>query len=339
MHNNDTNPLFHKAIIESGAATARACYTPTNSLHEQQFLEFLTRLGCEDVPDDQIIKTLRSYPTEEIKQASEVIFNKYSPSVRWAWQPVIDGEGGIIPVRPIDSWRAGKWHKIPILTGFNTNEGGAFTPKKMATSEEFDDFFHTLLPGLSKEDLRTLDKVYPDPLTDPSSKYVDTRIGLGLGAEFKRAEQAYGHFAYVAPVRHTAHFAATAGDEPVYLYHFAVNYSVIGGADHGSQSAYPTYNEEIRYVSDTIEQVSGLMHAYWTSFITTGDPNAVEGRFKDRPKWPVYQPDGGKLIVFGEGNDEIAGGGNEGTAVKVDDDSWAVEECEYWWERTEKFEL
>jgi carboxylesterase type B len=339
LRNTDGKPLFHKAIIESGGATARACYTPSNSLHEQQFREFLGILGAQDVPENKIIQTLRSFTTGQIKHASEAIYMKYNPSVRWPWQPVIDGEGGIVPVRPIDSWRAGKWHKIPILTGFNTNEGAMFTPKKLATPKQFTEFFHTLLPGLSNDDLKTLEKLYPDPLTDPSSKYLDTRIVPGLGPEFKRAEQGYAHFAYVAPVRHTAHFAATAGDKPVYLYHFAVNSSVVGGADHGSHDGYPTYVDDTRRRSDTLEKVAGLMHAYWTSFITTGDPNAVNGRFKNRPKWPVYTPEGGKLIVFGENNDEIAGGVHAGTAVKIDDDTWAVGESKYWWDRTEKFEL
>lgn len=339
LHNTEEKPLFHKAIMESGGPTARACYTATNKIHEQQFREFLTMLDCQKVPEDEIIQTLRGFTTAQIKYASEAVYSKYNPSVRWPWQPVIDGEGGMIPIRPIDSWRAGKFHKIPILTGFNTNEGAMFTPKNLATSKDFRKFFRTLLPGLSNNDLGKLQKVYPDPLTDPSSKYLDTRIVDGLGPEFKRAEQAYAHFAYVAPVKHTAHFVRTDGDRPVFLYHFDVNSSVVGGADHGSGGGYPTYNEDIVRKSDTIGEIAGLMHAYWTSFITTGNPNEVKGKFEDRPQWPAYTLEGGKLIMFGDGNDEIAGGDNAGTAVKIVEDTWAVEECKYWWDRTEKFEF
>lgn len=337
LRNRVEKPLFHKAILESGAATARACYTPTNKLHEQHFREFLAILGCEDVPEKEIIETLRTFTFQDIRHASEAVLNKYNPSVRWPWQPVIDGAGGIIPTRPIDSWKAGKWHKIPILTGFNTNEGSAFTPKQMATSDQFTEFFNTLLPGLSDDDLLILDQTYPDPLEDPSSKYVDTRIGLG--AEFKRVEQAYGHFAYVAPVKLTVDFAAAASNKPVYLYHFAVNSSIVSGADHGTNSPYPTYNKDVRGGSHTLAMVARAMHAYWTSFITTGDPNAVKGRYTNRPEWPAYTRKRRKLIVFGENNDEFAGGGHAGTAVKVVDDDWAVEECKFWWERTEKFEI
>ena len=81
------------------------------------------------------------------------------------------------------------------------------------------------------------------------------------------------------------------------------------------------------------------MHAYWASFITTGDPNAVKGRYPNRPEWPRYGYWKGELAVFGEGNDEIAGGDQKGVVVSVRSDAWPVEESEYWWKRVEKFEV
>ena len=69
-----------------------------------------------------------------------------------------------------------------------------------------------------------------------------------------------------------------------------------------------------------------------------GDPNTVRGRYPDRPQWPVYTSSDSRLVVFGEGNDEYAGGGNKGTTVGVTDNSWAKEECKYWWERKALFE-
>ena len=341
LRNTGKNTLFHKAIIESGGATARACYTPSNSMHEQHFKEFLTLLNLEDVPESEIIGKLRALPFQEIKGASESIFYKYDPSVRWPWQPVIDGPDGIIPSRPIDRMRSGDWLKIPLLTGFNTNEGAMFVPVGTATSEEFTAFFRTLLPALTDDDLEALSKAYLDPAIDPSSKFAEDRMGLGLGigAQFRRLEQAYGHFAYLAPVKQQLHYSASGG-APVYLYHFAVNGSVKGGADHGNHVSYPTYNDDVRSSSKTIATIAGSMHAYWTSFIVTGDPNKVKGsKFKDRPEWPAYEIGSGRLVVFGEDNDERAGGKNKGTAVKVDKDTWMAKECEYWWARTEKSEV
>jgi acetylcholinesterase len=338
MHNPSQPAPFHKLIIESGGPTARAVYTPSNPLHEKQFLEFLTELGCEDIDEELIMQALRDLPSDEIREASESTFNDYNPSVRWPFQPVIEGAGGFIEEAPISAFKKGRFHKVPILTGFNTNEGTTFVPAGTATGRQFTKFFRTLLPGLSKKDLAELNEVYPDPLTHRSSKYKETRDGLG--AQFKRTEQAYGHFSYTCPVRMTGHFAA-ANDVSVYLYHFAVSSSVNNGAGHGTNNPFPTYNQDIRDVSETIDEVAGSMHAYWTSFITTGDPNKIKGRFPNRPIWPLYEPGKGmgKKVVFGEGNDEIAGGGNAGVAVQVSDDRFGAEECTYWWDRTELFEL
>jgi acetylcholinesterase len=309
-------------------------YPFDNTLHERQFKTFLEQLECEEVPQQHIMRTLRKLDAFEIKRASEATFYIYNPSVTWPFQPVVDGEGGMIPLRPIDAWNRGEWHQVPILTGFNTNEGAMFVPDTAETGEEFTDFFKTLLPTLTEEDLQKLNEVYPDPTLDPSSKYVETREEFG--AQFKRLEQAYGHFAYIAPVRQTARYASAGSERAsVYLYQFAASTSMKGGADHESQAQLVSYDPEIRDVSDSVDEITGVMHAYWTSFITTGDPNKVSGRFEDRPEWPAYNSESNKIIVFGEGNDEIAGGDNEGVVVQVVDDEWAKEECRFWWERTD----
>ncbi|KAH8599319.1 Carboxylesterase [Bisporella sp. PMI_857] len=346
MQNTKENTLFHKAIIESGGTTARAVYTPTNPMHEQQFQEFLNVLGIENGTSKEQLSALRSLPASRIRDASQIIFQKHSPTVRWPWQPAIDGPGGIIPQRPIDSLRTGNWLKIPLLTGFNTNEGGMFVPSEAATSENFTSFFHTLLPGLNEEDLAALNHAYPDPLIYPDSKFKEDRTwythpltGITIGPQFRRVEQAYGHFAYLAPVKQQLHYSVE-GSATAYLYHFAVNTSIKGGADHGDHVAYPTYDGNIRALSKTIDTIAGSMHAYWTSFITTGDPNKIRGlKFRDRPEWPAYAKVDGKMAVFGMGNDERAGGASKGLAVGVEVDTWMEEEVKYWWARTEKFEL
>ncbi|KUJ18351.1 putative extracellular lipase [Mollisia scopiformis] len=347
LHKPDIAPPFHRAILESGAPTARAVYSYSNPLHEKQFRDFLQKLNLASTPEKDLLPALRKISTSEFKKASEAIFNKYNPSLRWPFQPVIDGPGGLIPVAPIHSLKAGKFHKVPILTGFNTNEGAMFVPKSAETGKQFTEFFRNLLPGLRELDLEKLNELYPDPNLDEESKYLETREGLGK--QFLRLEQAYGQFAYVAPVRQTArYFSDVKGDgifghdgPEVYLYHFAARSSVKGGADHGSHIPWVNYVPERRDKGGVVDEISGCMHAYWTSFVTSGDPNAVEGMWAGRAKWPVYQggSDEARVLVFGEGNDELAGGHREGVGVQVRDDGFAAEESRFWWGRTELFEF
>ncbi|KAI6711179.1 hypothetical protein JHW43_006322 [Diplocarpon mali] len=345
MHNTDKPPPFARAILESGAATARAVYHYSNTLHRLQFREFLRELGCSSVPESRLLTKLRGYSAAEIQAASAKVFNKAQNSLKWPFQPVIEGEGGFIPISPIEAWKAGKWHKVPILTGYNTNDGAMFVPKNAETNDNFISFFVDLLPSLGSKDILELERVYPDPTKKARSKYKETRPGLG--AQFKRLEQAYGHFAYIAPVRQTVHFAS-AGPSPIYLYQFAASSSVNGGADHGTHMPWVAHVPGLKKKSKTVDTISGMMNAYWTSFVTSGDPNLVPGRYPGRKKWPAYERSerkgvgrqGGEeqLLVFGEGNDEVAGGETKGIAVQSKGDRFAAEESEFWWNRTELFE-
>ncbi|KAF9895188.1 hypothetical protein FE257_000090 [Aspergillus nanangensis] len=331
--NNDLKDtqFFHRAIIESGAATSRAVHPYNSRLHETQFSEFVTEAGCHQAPQTKIMACLRSQPSETIINASFTVFDRYNPSVRWAFQPVIDNE--LIKQRPIDAWKSGTWNRVPILTGFNTNEGTYYVPRDLATSDEFTAFFRTLLPAYSRADIDAINHLYPDPASDPTSPYTETRE-IAVGGQFRRVEAAYGHYAYACPVRQTATFASRGQDAPVFLYRWALNKTVLGGANHGDQVAYETYDAEVRGVSPAQEEMAGSLHAYFTSFIATGDPNAVAGRYAQRPAWERYDAtaeEGKRVMVFGEGNDERAGGGRTGVTAQMQRDEWSWRECDFWW--------
>ncbi|EEP76474.1 conserved hypothetical protein [Uncinocarpus reesii 1704] len=331
MHNSGQQ-LFSRAVLESGATTSRAVYPPDNPLHEKQFREFLAEARCSNLPENEIITCLQSKPMYDIARASESIFNHYNPSDRWAFQPVIDGE--IIKDAPIKNWKSGKWNKVPILTGFNTHEGAPFVPSDMEKSEEFTDFFRALIPPLPASDTKILNHLYPDPLKHPESPYVDGR-DIDVGAQYKRATAAYGQFAYICPVRQTAQLASEAQDAPVYLYHWALNKTVKGGASHGDQSEYEVYSPYVRRLSDAQEKIAGYIHAYFTSFITNGDPNKIQGKYADRPRWTPFKAKASKsVMVLGEGNDERAGGGHVGIAAQMADNKWSEKECEFWSDRS-----
>lgn len=328
--------MFHRVVIESGAPTSRAVRPYNAEVHEQQFQDFLHEAGCPSgLPESEIFSFLRSLPSSVVTDAQTAVFDKYNPSLRWAFQPVIDGD--IIARKPFDAWTSGLWNKVPIMTGFNTNEGTMYVDKTMSDPAQFRHFWHNLLPQLSSEDLDTIDRLYPDPSTNPNSPYIETRMDSDLGPQFKRIEAAYAHYAYVAPVRHTAHFASGKG-VAVYLYHWALARTVIGRANHADNMYYETFNDGITGLSEAQKELSGTLHAYLTSFITKGDPNALTGRYTQRPQWEPYKTEAPKVLIFGEGNEELIGG-EVGTAAKLVDDTWAKEETDFWWSKVEISQL
>jgi len=297
-----------------------------------QFQDFLKEVECPpSLPESEVFNCLRTLPTSAIAKAQTKVFQKYNPSLRWAFQPVIDNE--TIRGRPIDAWRTGKWHKMPIMTGFQGNEGSLYVNKKMSTSSEFLDFWKTLLPQLSDEDIQTIHRLYPDPNEQPDSIYKETRLDHGVGPMFKRIEAAYAQYAYVAPVRQTAYFASQ--DAPVYLYHWAMRRDVVDGARHGDNMLYEVRDPAFCKRSKTQDELSGTLHAYITSFICTGSPNALEGAYKGRPEWKCYERDEPRAMIFGRDNQEFIGGEEVGEPAVMVADDYAKEECDFWWSKVE----
>jgi acetylcholinesterase len=328
-------PLFHKVILESGAPTSRAVHPYDAQVHEDQFSLFVSEAGCSDVPQASITSCLRSQPEDVITKAQITVFDKYNPSLRWAFQPVIDH--ALIHGRPIDVWTSGRWNRVPIMTGHVTNEGTMYVPPSLSTSEGFTDFWHTLLPHYSSADLKTINTLYPDPSVDDASVYKDTRDmeSLGIGPQYKRVEAAYAHYAYVCPVRQTGSIASSSPDAPpVYVFHWAVNVTVKGGANHGDNMYYEGFPEEITSISEMQREISGKYHAYVSSFIVKGDPNAVKGAWEERPIWEKYERKGERVMLFGMGNDERAGGGNLGVAAQMTGSERYKTECDFWWRKS-----
>lgn len=313
LYMNEKREFFHRAVIESGAATSRATHRPDSELHEAQFKKFLSILHISPRSQD-LLQQLRAAPIERIILAQNAVFGEWNPSIRWAWQPVIDDE--IISRIPLESWRSGKYHSIPILTGFNHNEGARYVPRMMQTSTEFRSFFKTLLPQLSDAQLDRLEELYPDPELHP--EHADPRDcgKLRIGKQYARVEKAYGHYAYVAPVRQTA----LLNSNKTYLYHWALKGDQVFGANHADQMWYEMMAPSKREISATHEEIARSFHGAVTKFIVEGEPG-----------WKAFG-EGGETMVFGEENDEALGGNVKEDIAKVMVDGWGEEECEFWWE-------
>ncbi|KAL2155350.1 hypothetical protein VTH82DRAFT_91 [Thermothelomyces myriococcoides] len=396
-----TPPPFVKAILESGATTARAVYYPTHPRHLVQFREFLIAAGVAGVPESELLDRLRELPLETIVRASKDVWDKYVGSVTWPFQPVIDGPNPlaqsshpeptpklppVIPDLPIKSWLAGNHLRIPIITGFSTNEGTMFVPQDANTSAEFRSFFKTLIPSLTESDLDKLEALYPDPVTVPTSPY--RRIPPGVGKQWARLDAAYAHYAYICPVLQTAHYMSESGVGPVYVYRYAAT-SSNGTANHGDEA--PAVAHDVMKLRGRLgmRAIAHAIHGRWARFVSSdvASPDFVPRHRQQQPDnkkkeerrrissggsssssgnvninvnyddddgdddvddydelvWPPFvspfgsdgdRPGAGKIMVFGEGNDEMGGGWHRGVPVKVVEMTELEKEaCRFWWPR------
>lgn len=193
------------------------------------------------------------------------------------------------------------------MTGHTANEGSLHVDQQISTTDQF---VRSLFPHFSLEDLRTIERLYPDleASEDQTYKLGDDMLS-GFGAQYKRLEAAYGQSAYVAPTWQTAHLASINNTEiPVYFYHWAPKSSILGSS-HGDTIRCETFDEAIFSYSQSQNALCGTFHAYITSFICrNGDPNALTGQWQDRPAWKAYKFSCPKFMRFGRDNEELVGG-------------------------------
>ena len=324
-HMLNPSPLpFRKAILESGSPTARSVLSVSHPRTQSQFKSFRHHLPGQ--------KQTRS--ADDILHASLMVWAENMDSLAWPFQPVVDANenDSIVPDLPLKLWNQPHLPANPhaILTGFCSDEGADFMPRN---PPPFRDFFATLIPAL---DLDALEAVYPDPDRDPTSPYAGSK-----DAQLRRLADAYGHYAYICPVLHTAHRASRAGLR-VYLYEYA---GLNGGGEDGGggplTSGHCAQSPLVRPDVSEIGEHPGLveasreMHGRWAAFAAApeGDLGAL---------WPAFEtPFGagggkGELLIFAEGNDEACGGKERGVPVRtrrLTEREMAV--CRFWWDRME----
>jgi carboxylesterase type B len=167
-------------------------------------------------------------------------------------------------------------------------------------------------PGLTQQDLKDLETLYPSPKT-PDSPYANST----KSKQFKRITAAYGDYSYICPVQDAAYRLAKAG-VPVYKARWNTpnGGEEWQGVPHASDALYFNGIPNVQF-----PEISEMYSSYWASFVVSGDPNkyAVEGA----PTWELYKGVGGKALKVGSRN---------GTDTRMEDEGEGIrmEACAWW---------
>jgi para-nitrobenzyl esterase len=257
--------LFQRAILQSGTGMDDA--VESKDAGEAHGLRLATMLGVEGT-DAGAAQALRAVSADDLLSTFAkwrfIIGGPPAPTIARA---LVDG--WVIPLPVDQALKRGKFNKVPIIIGTNSDEGTlAIRETPLRNVQEF----HQALRRWYFDETGILAEAYP--VTDEILPVLQRLWG----------EEKYG-----APTRAFARLASASGAR-VFLYYF----TRVGdgpaqslGAFHGSQAPFAFGQFTIapnlgRTPYDSA--LSQTMSDYWVAFATNGDPNG-----SGRPSWPLYE--------------------------------------------------
>jgi len=277
--------LFHKAIVQSGAAPGFGMTLNSRKTSQRVAELTLENLGLSTEEIDK----LQAVPYYELLEAANKAIEQVSEeqNINYMWGPVLDGD--YIPVNPAGEEFAAQSKDIPLLIGTVLNE---FTT--IITNSVVD------LLGDNKNNW-TMERVI-SKLTEKYGDKAESVLDAFMKAyPNKKPADAYFVDTFFRPgALETAKKKAEQNGAPVYVYVFTYESPVMDGVGMAWHCA------ELPYVFDNTESVSTatgggveakvLAHntsLAWVNFAYNGNPN-----HEWIPEWPPFTPDEGATMII-----------------------------------------
>jgi para-nitrobenzyl esterase len=253
--------LFHRAIGESGA---RFSITTTLAQAEAAGEQLAESIGAPT------LAALRTKPAADLLKAAR-------------FQTVSNADGWVLPATMTQIFAAGKQNDVPVLIGWNRDEGSIFTPAS-TTGESV------------RENARR--RFGPD-----ADAYL-AHYPFTSDAEARRAQaNVMRDQTFAWEMRTWARMQAKTGRAKVYLYYFTQVPPLPDaewlGAQHGAEIPYafdwPHGAQRVHvHWTDADRQLAERVSSYWVNFAATGDPNG-----KGLPRWPAYSANQERVFEIG----------------------------------------
>ena len=271
--------LFARAIGESGGAlTPIPAFGPKPlRIGEEDGAKFAQTLGASSITE------LRGKPAQEILQVA------IKAPITYGFGVV---DGYVVPDHPAKVFAQGKQHDVPLLVGWNVDEGTLFAARLVKWGPDLPSYVDRIRAQF-KDQADAVLQLYPPGTSLEQDKAT-------FAALFGDEIISYGGWAW-------AERAATTATQPTYRYSFtrrppgapelSVNPLTAPGVYHSAELYYVWNNLQIRdwpWVAED-RRLAETMTSYWANFAKSGNPNGT-----GLPQWPAYKPGGaGQVMELG----------------------------------------
>jgi para-nitrobenzyl esterase len=261
--------LFDRAIIQSGPCGA----IPTQAEATEKGLRFAELLGCAGTDPLACMRAADAATVVDTYGAAPALFSSDPMYTRWG--PSLDGE--VFPTQVIDALEAGELADVPVMVGWNRDEGTIFIALMERSGVDLSTeaaYRETVAGFVGDANADAVLARYPASAFGGDARQAASRAfgdaGLTCGARrAARAIRAAGRTTYAYFFTYPgARFQLTA-DFPLGAFHSAEIQFVFG---HG-----------IGGFTAEQEDLSDILAGYWARFARTGDPNGA-----DTFPWPRY---------------------------------------------------
>jgi para-nitrobenzyl esterase len=258
--------LFRGAIMQSGS-----CVSEPSVDAQAGALAFARQAGCPDAAT--VAGCLRGLSAAALLKASP------------AYQPFFASGGPELPAQVGTAVAAGQYDRVPLLVGYNHNEGRGFAQDFTGlTQQQADDYVGKLYGSRASRILALYPwSSYPSPYTAAymlGDIWTDSGLFTGIGgcpgqnlaAGFSSTTRTFFY------QFDDLHAPGLNNDHPGYQW----------GASHAMELAYlwPSFNNGFSLYDELTPaqlELSRQMVRYWGAFVATGSPE-VPGQ----PAWPRY---------------------------------------------------
>ncbi|KAJ5840993.1 Lipase [Penicillium chrysogenum] len=267
------------------AAAESQSFAQMLNVTESQFAydALVTATACDS--SQNTLACLRNLDVNALQQKN---VNRPHPGAKgkplYLYGPTVDED--LVPDYTYRLFQEGKFIKVPVIFGDDTNEGTKFVPKSTSSVDEADTFIQNQFPAITRDHLDRINSIYLTP--DQTKEFP------GAGSYWRPASTAYGEMRYICPGIDLSSIYAAAG-VPSWNYHYAVQDPADESSGVGTPHTVevngiwgPTNTNKKAPASyyTTNAGIVPVMQGYWTSFITSLDPNTK--RLPSSLKWQTW---------------------------------------------------